>query len=407
MTTIWKTNNPICKKQYSARQWIWIMMLLYLIPSFAQRLPRLEVSSNNPHYLQTSKGKPFFWLGDTGWLLFSKLNREEAIQYLDDRAQKGFNVLQVMVLHELDVTNYDGRPALIDKDITKPNITRGSNPGNQLAYDYWDHMDFIITQAERRGIYMALVPIWGDIVKKGVVSTSQAAEYTTWLVKRYRSRSNIIWLNGGDVRGDQYTIIWDTIGRVIRKYDNQHLIAFHPFGRTSSSWWFQHAEWLDINEFQSGHQDYDQDKSEPAYGEDNWKYIRDDYSKLPIKPTLDGEPSYEAIPHGLHDGNQPYWTADDVRRYAYWSVFAGGCGFTYGHNAIMQMHKPEDANPAFSVREYWNEALNAPGAAQMQYLKKLILSKSFFDRIPDQSILVEPERLKHGYQAATRGEDYA
>jgi hypothetical protein len=27
-----------------------------------------------------------------------------------------------------------------------------------------------------------------------------------------------------------------------------------------------------------------------------------------------------------------------VRRYAYWSVFAGSCGHTYGHNAIMQFY---------------------------------------------------------------------
>jgi hypothetical protein len=43
------------------------------------------VVSPNGHYLMTENGKPFFWLGDTGWLLFLKLNREEADQYLEDR----------------------------------------------------------------------------------------------------------------------------------------------------------------------------------------------------------------------------------------------------------------------------------------------------------------------------------
>ena len=31
--------------------------------------------------------KPFFWLGDTAWLLFHRLNLEEAYQYLRNRKE--------------------------------------------------------------------------------------------------------------------------------------------------------------------------------------------------------------------------------------------------------------------------------------------------------------------------------
>ena len=55
-----------------------------------------------------------------------------------------------------------------------------------------------------------------------------------------------------------------------------------------------------------------------------------DYALKPTKPTLDGEPSYEHIPEGLHDSLNRRWNAADIRRYAYWSVFAGAAGFTYG-----------------------------------------------------------------------------
>ena len=61
-------------------------------------MPRLFVSDNK-RFLQTSDGKPFFWLGDTAWLLFKSLDRADAERYLDDRQKKGFNVVQVMVLH--------------------------------------------------------------------------------------------------------------------------------------------------------------------------------------------------------------------------------------------------------------------------------------------------------------------
>jgi hypothetical protein len=55
---------------------------------------QLKVAPNG-RYLMTASGQPFFWLGDTGWLLFNKLKREEAETYLEDRRKKGFNVIRV------------------------------------------------------------------------------------------------------------------------------------------------------------------------------------------------------------------------------------------------------------------------------------------------------------------------
>lgn len=103
----------------------------------------------------TADGKPFFWLGDTGWLLFKKCTKEETILYLDIRKQQGFNVIQVMLLHELNVTNTYGDSALVNKDVSQPNTSKG----------YWNHVDFVIQEAAKRGIYIALVPVWGGNVK--------------------------------------------------------------------------------------------------------------------------------------------------------------------------------------------------------------------------------------------------
>jgi hypothetical protein len=43
----------------------------------------------------------------------------------------------------------------------------------------------------------------------------------------------------------------------------------------------------------------------------------------------------------------------------------------------------------------------------MVYLKKLMLSGSYFDRIPDQSLIGGEEGQKYSYLAATRGKAYA
>jgi len=368
--------------------------------------PPLRISENH-RFLESGNNDPFFWLGDTGWLLFMKLNREETGHYLETRHQQGFNVIQVMVLHNVrNAVNAYGDSAIMNHQVNKPLITEGNSFEDPLQYDFWDHVDWIIDLAASKGIYMALVPVWGSNVRAGHVTSVQATEYGTWIAGRYKDKPNVIWLNGGDVRGDDSTDVWNALGSAIRKTSPGQLITFHPFGRTQSSTWFHHESWLDFNMFQSGHRRYDQDTSGLAYGEDNWKYAVDDYSKVPVKPTLDGEPSYEGIPQGLHDTTQPYWTDKDVRRYAYWSVFAGCCGFTYGHSSIMQFYKTTDLNPGYGAKQYWNIALNAPGSNQMKHLKNLILSKPFFERIPANDMLAEPQAEKYDYIAITRGHDY-
>ena len=157
-----------------------------------------------------------------------------------------------------------------------------------MKYGFWDHVDYIIREAEKRRIYMALVPVWGGNIKK--VNPEQAKVYATFLANRYKNFSNIIWLNGGDIKGSDGLDSWNMIGKTIRSIDKKHLIGFHPRGRNSSSTWFHKEPWLDFNMFQSGHRSYAQDtlSSETLhYGEDNWKYMNDDYKLKPVKPSFD------------------------------------------------------------------------------------------------------------------------
>lgn len=373
------------------------------------QLKQLKISANK-RFFQTADGKPFFWLGDTGWLLFVKCNREEAILYLDTRKQQGFNVVQAMVLHDMSNTkNVYGDYALTDFDAAKPDVTPSNNPANAEQYDYWDHMDFIIDEAAKRGIYMALVPTWGSNVKGGKINEVQAEAYGKFLAKRYKNKSNIIWLNGGDINGKDGYAVWEKLGSTIKNFDNNHLMTFHPRGRTSSTDWFHQSLWLDFNMFQSGHKSYAQDTSSKErrhFGEDNWKYVDEDYAMDPVKPTLDGEPSYEDIPYGLHDTLDGYWNAADIRRYAYWSVFAGGAGFTYGHNAVMQYYVPGDTTASFFPKQHWKTGLTAEAATEMKHLRKLMESKSYLDRTPAQELVVD-NADKYNRVAATKGNGYA
>jgi hypothetical protein len=385
-----------------------IFLLAGSLRAQVKPLSALKVSANG-RYFTTQNGDPFFWLGDTGWLLFMKLNREEAVQYLEQRKQQGFNVIQVMVLHDTrKAVNVYGDSAIINQDVSKPRTTWGNDFRDTAQYDFWDHVDYVIDQAAQRGLYMALVPVWGTNVKNGWVKQSAAKQYATFLANRYKNRSNIIWLNGGDINGSDSLKVWNQIGSTIHAIDKNHLMTFHPRGRTTSSRWFHQQPWLQFNMFQSGHRNYAQDTSngESHYGEDSWRYIQEDYAKRPIKPTLDGEPSYEGIPYGLHDTTLPYWNNNEVRRYAYWSVLAGGAGFTYGNNPVIQFYNAGDKGSAYGAKQFWQPAMQDPGALQMHYLKALILSKSYFDRVPDQS-LVKDNGERYDRVLASRGNNYA
>src|SRR5947209_8640274 len=48
---------------------------------------RLMVSANGRYFVDQD-GKPFFYLGDTCWVLFQRLDHKEVEEYLKDRAGK-------------------------------------------------------------------------------------------------------------------------------------------------------------------------------------------------------------------------------------------------------------------------------------------------------------------------------
>ncbi|MDY3919032.1 MAG: glycoside hydrolase family 140 protein [Candidatus Limivivens sp.] len=364
----------------------------------------LQVSKN--HRYLCNGDQPFFWLGDTAWLLFSRLTPEEAEIYLRNRKEKGYNVIQATLIHEWPQKNVDGAYALKDGDYAAPDTESG----------YWQRTEAIVDIAEKLGLYMALLPTWGCHVANGHLNMENVDKYLDFLLERFGNRPNVLWLVGGDVKGDAAPEVFNHIGRRLRTESRDQLVGFHPFGRTSSSLWFHEEEWLCFNMFQSGHRRYDQTvlgawddngKNPDHFGEDNWKYVERDLGRTPAKPTVDGEPSYEQILQGLHDETQPYWQAWDTRRYAYWSVFAGAFGHTFGDNAIMQFFKKErDQKGSFGVWQDWDTALHNIGGMQMKHLKELMESVDYQNGRPAQELITGGQGEKYDRISAFAGEDF-
>jgi hypothetical protein len=333
---------------------------------------RLTITENG-RYFRHEDGTPFFWLGDTAWLLFQRLTLAESQTYFAVRRSQGYTVCQVMLVHTLDAPDRNGELPFHDQDMARPNDA------------FFDHIEQVFELAQSAGLYLAPVCVWGSIVHADHLSAETAALYGAYLVRRLARFPNLIWINGGDIDGSPYRSVWERLGQTIKAADPNHLMTFHPRGGMQSSTWFHQADWLDFNLFQSGHTCYGMRLDDFPFSEDNWRYVAVDRSLNPAKPTLDGEPSYEDIPHGLHDLNQPKWQAADVRRYAWWSVLAGAAGHTYGHNAVMQMYQP-GYKPAYGNTRNWADALGDAGAAQMQHLVNLLCRYPYADGAPDQDL---------------------
>lgn len=379
------------------KKWTLAITILFVtVSAFAQ----LQVS-NNKRYLQTADGKPFFWLGDTAWELFHRLSREEADTYLKNRANKKFTVIQAVVLAEMDglrVPNAYGDTPLTDNDPTKPNEA------------YFQHVDYIIKKAESLGLYIGLLPTWGDKIFQDrwgagpeIFTVDNAKIYGARLGKRYKDQKNIIWILGGDrnPRNENDIAIWRSMAAGIEKgvgSASKALITYHPQPNElkdgGSSKWFHNESWLDFNMLQTGH-----------CRENNiWDRIRYVYDLSPTKPVIDGEAIYEDHPVCFNANDLGISSAYDVRKHAWLDVFAGAFGHTYGCHDIWQMYAPnrESINGAHIP---WYVAVDLPGAGQMKHLRNLVESRPMFDRVPDAT-LINDARGNNDRIQATRGKDY-
>ncbi|HEX6224462.1 MAG TPA: glycoside hydrolase family 140 protein [Chryseolinea sp.] len=362
-------------------------------------LSQLQVSANK-RFLQTKEGKPVFWLGDTAWELFHRLSREEATKYLENRAEKGFTVIQAVVLAELDglhEPNAYGEIPLENDDPTKPREA------------YFQHVDFIVRKAAALNLYIGMLPTWGDKVFKDrwgkgpeIFNPENARAYGKWIGNRYKDDKNIIWILGGDrtPRNEGDLAIWRAMAAGIEEAvgrDNA-LMTFHPqpngINEGGSAKWFHNDDWLDFNMLQTGH----------CRENKLWQRIGYVYSLKPVKPVLDGEPIYEDHPVCFNGNDLATSSAYDVRIAAYHDVFSGAFGHTYGCHDIWQMYAPH-RTPINGPHHPWYVAIDLPGAGQMKFLRALIESRPMLDRVPDNSIITDT-LSSSDHIVATRGADY-
>lgn len=350
--------------------------------------------------LETVTGRPFFYLADTAWTLPQRVKWDDALEYLNRRKTQGFTAVQIVALdpeRDPDMRNPAGEPALHQGDLNRPNE------------EYFRYLDWIVRTAEQLGLYVLLLPVWGQLVVgenwsgktfPKTVHEDNAFRYGEWIGARYRDRQNIIWCLGGDRHpvhgGVDYRGVWRRMAEGLAqgvtgkacRYDEpdpawqELVITYHPCfevatGEYSSmSYWTDDEAWLGLIMLQSGHG--------PATR--NYTVVAKEYGRRRTLPVIDGEPAYERMPMNWP---QPFPLHDDwvVRKRAYWSLLAGSCGHTYGHASVWCMVSEKERNEVLDAT--WYEALSSPGAAQMKVLRDLVESTCFERWVPAQEVLLD------------------
>jgi hypothetical protein len=360
----------------------------------------LQVAPDGRFLQHARSGKHFFYLADTPWSIFERLDREDAESYLRDAAASGFTVIQAVALWDLSRSGnaYGDSPIGQTKGRYNPSdiiVTPGNDPRDAAAYDYWDHVDFVVDKAEENGLYVALLPTWGNYVSgttsyafnmsSNIFTAASARRYGEFLGKRYGHRPNIIWVIGGDrsavyPNGD-FRHVWralaEGVGRGVTgeplEWNEAHpgwdklLMTYHPrrADDPGSSIWFHDDPWLDFNGIETEHDDVA-------------RKVQADWELAPAKPTALLEGRYEDEPDRRGDVAEGAF----MHRYQlYHAVFSGSIGYAYGHQRIWRMSGGEDS---------WRTALRDPGRASMSTIRSLIdglPNTKLLDRMPDNTLL--------------------
>jgi len=352
-----------------------------VVPPESSVTDGLKVSENHRYLVDAKTGAPVFILADTAWNL-GALKLEEIETYFQSRQDHGFNTIMFALnfAPQASETNAYGQPAYIGADKTE------LNPA------YFETCDAIVKKAAAHHLYVMLYAMWAG-EKAGTMNHYTAAQLATLghtLGRHYAGVPNVIFCAGGESTPHYIEVDRvNALGQALKEgCEGKNLVTVHPTSLNSSSKFYAESSWLDfyMSQAKSG--------SAPANAAfDAAALVLGDWKIASVKPTMMAEPRYES------------GTREDPliqRRSLYQCVFAGGCGYAYGHDALWQM-TPHTGLP-WMLRGWtpgvtnWTQALDTPAVRQLHFIQTLLYSHPYLTRIPDQSLVLEGQ----GTNVATR-----
>ncbi len=329
--------------------------------------------AEDKRYFIYADGTPFFWLGDTHWEFAYKEKWEESNHpemtsmfkgMVDRRAEQGYTVYQTNLRSDAIM---GGKEKYWDIENDRPNV------------------EFYQKELDRRMEYIADAGLVNALGFAWFMSIVDDAEFymdlTRYFIARYGSLPMVYTLAGevgGYDKAMQQTFIdgWRPIALEIQKLDSyHHPRTAHYTNERPFPHYYQDEAWMDFTLNQAGHGDY------VISANDYVSYMKE-YGN---KPFVEGEALYEFC-STLEENGTRMCTDDMLRRVAYLSIQAGGCGYTYGAQGIWdnvwEKGLPNAMNIFNQFDITWYEAIDGIGGEQMGYMKDFYMKQKFWEMYP-------------------------
>ena len=348
--------------------------------------------SENKKYLTYNDGTPFFWLGDTHWGFIAGEKWDESnydktdsmFKYMvDKRVSQRFTVYQTNLRSE----SWFRMPGLSYNTHFWADDHLGTLPDVEF---YKNEVDKRMQYIADSGLVNALGFAWGSSIVGKLELHKNLARY---MVARYGALP-MVWTLAGESIGyfpsmkEECLASWNEVALLVEKLDSygQLQTTHYTNERPYCDYYFD-EDWYDFTLNQAGHGDLDISE----------KWVIEHRNKHPEKPFIEGETMYEYC-STLEANGSRLCTADMMRRTAYLNMQLGAAGYTYGAQGIWDTvyEKPETPNPFNRFNKFgiaWYEAIEAPGAQQLEYMRDFYEKYNWYELSPSPEMLRKGEKF--------------
>ena len=315
-------------------------------------------------YMVYEDGTPFFYLGDTHWMMpdYERLHEcnypgctcgNQFKHTADDRIRKGFNVYQTYFSAARTATTRGGTPSWWKKAYTLID-PEAFNQTMDIMIEYLAQNG--ITTALGFGTHYATIHSFHQDPKPLLA-------FARYCVARYACYP-LIWITAQEITNlkENAFTLWKQVGQLVGELDGYHRpngahMHVHPITDPRSAE-LNRQPWHQWWTVQGGHGGNDQLRPRSFY--------QGYYENTENKPFIETECQYEDIHCSGFCGH------DAPRMGAWQAVQCGSAGFTYGVTGLWAMgwNQKDDQNLIDYSPEPWFVGLDKPGSEQVCYMKK-------------------------------------
>ena len=365
-------------------------------PLYRHGFPRPRLLAHFFHYWDQS---PFFYLADTAWEPWVYLTTSEWDQYLSDRADKGFTVIQT-------ANGFNGWWDFWADGGCPGSATGGMPPwfgdvGHAEQYNplHFREIDRFVQLANQQGLVVAVKGLMnaGD---HDVIDEETRKRFEQTIAARLQGNA-VIFSPSVDDPWAMIDVVRNA-GSGLRAEDDTHyrqLLTYHigtsahgcdQVDQPGNYSCHLHGEsWVDFDGYQSGHNRPQEDQMISWSVRRAYEMPLYFYGLTPLKPAVNLEALYEMPLEWF----PPNHDLDDLeyrcRQIGWYTYLSGGAGHTYGVRGIWdfgRFNEPHCGPPAVD----WQDALDNDYSEQAEHTGRFLQALQWW-RLEPRHDLIEDQ----------------